>query len=62
VSDKTKPKRAKRTKKSKDEKPLDMTVTIIPGSRTPEWDALWRWLLRPLPGESPSEDDQQAAF
>ena len=40
--------------------PLDLQVNIIyDAERTPEWDALWRLLLRPLPSERGAKTDEQ---
>ncbi|HEX9414004.1 MAG TPA: hypothetical protein VF916_10920 [Ktedonobacterales bacterium] len=29
--------------------PLSLTVSVVPSERTPEWTALWRRLLGPVP-------------
>jgi hypothetical protein len=38
---------------------IDLAVTIVPDcERTPEWSALWRRLLRPLPAVPDAENAQ----
>jgi hypothetical protein len=40
---------------------LRVKLVIQPGPRSPNWVALWRWLLGPAPDEAKAEASQAPA-